>query len=262
MHRVYIMTDMEGISGIVTREQITAGTPEYERARHLLAGDVNAAVTGAFDAGCTDVVVNDGHSSGFNFLIDEMDPRADYVTGPGRREPFVCLDGSFDALLLVGYHARAGTPGAVWDHTQSWDAWARYSINGREMGEIGQMALMAGHHGVPLVFVSGDRAATAEARALLGDDLEVVAVKEGHTRTSARCLHPQRAQALIRAGVARALGVARDSYSAFILPLPLELTLETTATELADALERNGCTRVDGRTVRKTVHSALDILTF
>lgn len=262
MDKVYIVTDMEGISGVVTREQLTSGTSEYERARHLLAGDVNAAVAGAFDAGCTEVVVNDGHTTGFNFLIEEMDPRADYVIGPHRRDVFVCLDGSYDALLLVGYHARAGTPSAVWDHTQSWEGWARYSVNGQELGEIGQMALMAGHYGVPLVFVSGDRAAAAEAHALLGERIETVAVKDGHTRTSARCLHPQRAQALIREGVARALRRPRDYYAPFVLPVPLELTLETATSDLADALERNGCTRLDGRTVRRTVQSALEILRF
>jgi D-amino peptidase len=262
MNKVYILTDMEGISGIVVREQITPGAAEYERARHLLAGDVNAAVAGCFDAGCTEVVVNDGHDGGFNFPIEAMDPRADYVIGSGRIDSSFGLDGSFDAILLVGFHARAGTPAAIWDHTQSWDTWIRYSINGQELGEIGQEAAIAGHYGVPVAFVSGDRAATEEARALFGDAVEVVAVKDGHTRTSARCIHPQRAQAMIRAGVARALGRPREHYRPFVLTPPLDLTLETATSDHADRLERNGCVRVDGHTVRKTVSSALEILNF
>ena len=262
MKKAYMVTDMEGISGIVVRDQMTPGTSEYERARHLLAGDVNAAVAGAFDASCTEVVVADGHYHGFNFLIEEMDPRADYVTGASKVDVLPGLDASYDALLLVGYHARAGTPRAVWDHTQSWDDWVRYSVNGQELGEIGILALMVGHYGVPTVFVSGDRAATAEARALLGDAVEVVAVKDGYTRMSARCIHPQRARELIRAGVTRALSRSREQYRPFVLPPPFDLTLELRTSDLADALQLGGCIRVDGRTIRKTVHSALDILSF
>ncbi len=262
MNKVYIVTDMEGISGVVKREQITPGTPEYERARHLLGSDVNAAIAGAFDAGCTEVVVNDGHSGGFNLLIEEMDPRAEYVMGPGRWDGNFGLDSSYDAMLLVGYHARAGTLGAIWDHTQSWDNWARFRVNGQELGEIGQEAIIAGYYGVPIVFVSGDRAATQEARALLGETLEVVAVKEGHTRTSARCLHPQRAGDLIRAGVTRALSHPPNFSKPYVLTPPFELTLETTTSDYADSLQARGCIRIDSRTVSKTVHSALDILSF
>jgi D-amino peptidase len=262
MKKVYIITDMEGISGVVVRDQMTPGTAEYERARHLLAGDVNAAIAGAFDAGCTEVLAVDGHHDGFNFLIEEMDPRADYLSGSNKVESLPGLDDSYYAMLLVGYHARAGTTGALWDHTQSWDDWVRYSVNEQELGEIGILALMAGHHGVPIVFVSGDRAATAEARALLGEAVEVAAVKDGFSRMSARCMHPRRAQDLIRAGVVNALSRPREQYQAFVLAPPFHVTLELRTSDLADAMQLRGCTRVNGHTVRKTVQSALDILRF
>lgn len=260
MNKIYIITDMEGISGVVMHEQLTRGTPEYEEARHLLAADVNAAVAGAVEAGCTEIVVNDSHSSEFNFLLEEMDPRADYITGSHRRDRLFGLDGSYDAVLLVGYHARAGAQNAVCDHTQSWDDWARFTVNGMELGEIGQEAAIAGNFGVPVAFVSGDRAAVDEARELLGDELEVVSVKEGHTRTSARCIHPVRARDMIRIGVARAVSHPRSRYRPFVLAPPLHVMLETTSTAYADKLEKNGWVRVDGRTVRKTVQSALEML--
>src|SRR5262249_52064230 len=144
-------------------------------------------------------------------------------------------------------------------HTQSWDDWARFRVNGLELGEIGQEAAIAGHYGVPVAFVSGDRAAVNEARELLGDAVEGVSVKDGHTRTSARCLHPVRAHELIRAGVARAVGRPRASYRPFVLTPPLHVMLETTSTAYADQLETKGWLHVDGRTVRKTAASALDM---
>jgi D-amino peptidase len=138
----------------------------------------------------------------------------------------------------------------------------RISVNGQELGEIGLMAAIAGCYSVPIVFVSGDRAATAEAHGLLGDSVELVAVKDGHTRTCARCIHPERAHRLIHDGVVRALSGPRDRYRPFVLTPPFEVTLETTTSDYADILERSGCSRVDARTVRRTVQSAPDIVRF
>ena len=260
MKKIYIIADMEGISGIVTQEQVKRGAPEYAEARHLLAGDVNAAIAGAFDAGCTEVVVNDAHASGFNFPMAEMDPRAEYVTGGPRLTRLLGLDETFDAVVLVGYHARAGTPQAVMDHTMSSANWSRLTVNGLEIGEIGMEAIYAGHFGVPVVFVSGDRATVDEARAFLGAAVEVVRVKDGHTRTSARCIHPVRAHELIRAGVARAASRQPGEFSPYVAEIPLQVTLETLSTAFADSLEKAGWERAGGRTVTRTISSALDLM--
>ena len=98
--KVYISTDMEGISGVLTWEQVgrEGKNPEYENARHLLTQDVNAAVQGAISGGAEEVVVMDGHSSGFNFVLEELDPRASYITGPTRVNVYPGLDESFDAV--------------------------------------------------------------------------------------------------------------------------------------------------------------------
>src|SRR5207302_1705255 len=72
------------------------------------------------------------------------------------------LDGSYDAALFIGYHARAGTPRAILDHTYSGTI-AGVRVNGTEVGETGINAYLAGHHGVPVVLVTGDWAVTAEA---------------------------------------------------------------------------------------------------
>ena len=251
---------MEGISGIVSQEQVQRGTPEYAEARHLLAGDVNAAIAGAFDAGCAEVTVNDAHGSGFNLPMAEMDPRAEYVTGGPRRTRLLGLDETYDAVVLVGYHARAGTPDAVMDHTMSSANWSRLTVNGLEIGEIGMEAMYAGHFGIPVIFVSGDGATVKEARSLLGAAVETVRVKDGHTRTSARCIHPVRVHEMIRSGVARAIGHGRRIYPPFVVERPLEVTLETLSTAFADSLEKSGWTRVDGRTVTRMIQSALELI--
>lgn len=95
---------------------------------------------------------------------------------------FPSMDDTFDAMILIGYHAMEGTPDAVLAHTHDHNTWLRYTVNGVEVGEIGQMAIIAGAFGVPLAYISGDCAAVNEARALLGSDLPATVVKSGHAR--------------------------------------------------------------------------------
>ena len=72
--KIYIVTDIEGASGVVTftdtgRDTNRSGA-RYEAARLLLTEDVNAAVQGALDGGATDIIVNDGHGAGSNFVME------------------------------------------------------------------------------------------------------------------------------------------------------------------------------------------------
>ena len=260
--KIYIITDLEGVSGVVTFNDAGRDTnmsgPRYEAARLLLTEDVNAAVQGALDGGATDIIVNDGHGSGSNFVMENLHPGAKYFTGCGRVSVLDGLDESTDAVILVGYHAMSGTQKAVLDHTQCSITWRRYFINGIETGEIGQMAAIAGHFNVPVVCVTGDLAATIEAKAFLGD-VETVAVKEGRSRTSAVCLAPKKARELIRAGVKRSLGKI-GKIKPYKIKIPSEIKLECATTDVADGCERGGSERLDAFTVRRTAMSALDIL--
>jgi len=260
--KIYIITDLEGVSGVVTFDDTGRDTnmsgPRYEAARLLLTEDVNAAVQGAIDGGATEILVNDGHGGGSNFVMEKLHPGAKYFTGCGRVSVLDGFDESTDAVMLVGYHAMSGTRKAVLDHTQSSTSWRRYFINGVETGEIGQMAVMAGHFNVPVICVTGDLAATVEAKAFLGD-VETVAVKEGQGRTSAICLAPLKARELIRAGVKRALGKI-GKIKPYKIKIPAEIKLECATTDVADGCERGGSERLDAFTVRRIAMSALDVL--
>lgn len=249
---------MEGVSGISDRRQVARGTTEYQEGRHLLTGEVNAAVRGALAAGASDIIVADGHAAGHNFVAARLHPAARYVSSP--RSARVCqgLDENCRAVLLVGFHARAGVVGGVLAHTQSGATWLNCYLNGVLTGETGQLAAIAGHFGVPVAFVSGDRAVCDEARDLLGE-VETVAVKEGFAFESALMLAPSRAHQLIEAGVTRALGRLAD-FRAHRLATPVEVRLELQHPAAADSLQRSGWQRLDGRTVVKTVPDALGIV--
>jgi len=256
--KVYMMTDFEGISGVRTMEECRTGTPPYEAARAFLCGDINAAVAGAFDGGATEVVVRDGHAGGFNLLLDRMDPRALY-TGRGGGTWCPGLDGTFDAAFFVGAHAMAGTPNAFLEHTQSSASWLDYQVNERSFGEQGQFGAYCGSFGVPVVLVTGDETACREAADFFAG-CETVAVKRATSRNSAICIHPTKAQEMIRAGAKRAVERAKE-ITPFTVDFPAEIRMRYMRTDYADSMaSKRGVTRVDSRTVTWTAANADELL--
>jgi D-amino peptidase len=259
--KVYIVTDMEGISGIWRQEMVQPSEAEhYTVGRRLLMGDINAAVRGAFEGGATHVVVNDGHGGAPHILLEEMDERAEYLR-PASGCPLAGLDESFDAVFHIGGHAMAGTRNAFLDHTQSSASWYNYYLNGKKYGEIGQTAIIAGHFGVPLVLVSGDQAACDEARELLGDGQVVtVAVKSALGRQWARCLHPRRAQKMIEEGAKQALQLV-GKVQPYRIETPIRVRLEFYRSDMADPYENHPrVERVGAREIEVTVPDALHIM--
>ncbi len=255
------MTDMEGVSGIVNEAQVKPGTSAYDEARFLLAGDVNAAVAGAFDAGATTVTVSDGHARGFNLPMERMDARVTYERPRSGLNLMPAMNAEVDALFAVGMHAMSGTAHAFLEHTQSSANWHRYFVSGVECGEIAQCAYYAGVYGVPLVFASGDLAAAEEARRLV-PKVEAVSVKEALGREACRSRSPDSAHALIRAGARKAL-YQPSEIAPCALEFPIEIRLEFNRCSSADEFERRpGYTRVDGFTVAWTAHDERMLLPF
>jgi D-amino peptidase len=208
--KVFVISDMEGVSGIVRWQQTSGGHAMYEEGRRLYTQEINAAVRGAKAAGATEIVVMDCHGAGegwsFNSLIpEELDPDCEFVVQDTWTEYVEYLESGVDAALFVGMHAMAGTRDGVLAHTVSGSSWWRLRFNGVEVGESGINAALCGTWGCPVLLVTGDEAACREGRALLGDGLTTVAVKKGLGRFSARQLPAARARELIEDGARRAL---------------------------------------------------------
>ncbi|MCG0277860.1 MAG: M55 family metallopeptidase [Thermanaeromonas sp.] len=230
MH-VYISADMEGVAGVTTWEEVEpSGGNAYQRACRLLAGEVNAAVRGALAAGATRVVVNDAHNKMHNLQGEALSPKAHLIKGgPKPLGMMEGIDPRFNAVLFVGYHARAGSAGVL-AHTYT-AAILSCRVNGREVGEIGLNAWVAGLYGIPVVVVSGDNVACAEARELLGE-VKTVVVKEARSYYSAYSLSPVAAREKIKLAVLEALG---DIKSFAPLKPPAPVTLEVEFKEVSQA---------------------------
>lgn len=208
--RVLIMSDMEGVSGIIRWDQVDGGAPQYEAGRRLYTEEINAAVRGAKAAGATEIVAVDCHGAGgdwsFNsFLPELLDPDCEWVAGHAWSRYTELLETGCDACLLVGMHARANTPDGVLCHTISTVQWRNLWFNDQLVGECGINAALCGHYGVPVALVTGDEATIRECREILGDGFTGVAVKKGLSRYSARQIPPVRARQMIEDGAKHAL---------------------------------------------------------
>ena len=274
---VFISADMEGISGVTDNEFTTPGAADYGRARQLMTDDVNAAVEGARSAGATRILVNDSHGPMRNILIEGLHPAARLLSGSPK--PLSMMEGildpdtppdekaassssspilhpsslssPWDMVFLVGYHARAGTPDAILDHTWTGVITGVW-LNGVEVGEIGLNAALAGALGVPVALVTGDDKACAEARALLGDGVQTAVVKRAVGRYAADCLGLTEARDLIRRAAHDAVHEARPTPYAPTRPYHLKVGwAKTVYAEVAATVP--GSRRMDGRHVEITL---------
>ena len=248
--KILIAADMEGVSGVTTWDQVTAGKPDYPRFRRIMTEDVNAAVRGAFDAKAEEVFVTDGHANGSNILIDELDPRASLNTGSPSPLSMVQGVNEVDGLIYVGYHARAGSPEGILDHTWSSRTVANVWLNDILVGEYGINAAVAGLFEVPVLMVTGDQTVCTQTIELLGD-LETVVVKHATGRYSAECLQPTMAQDMIEKAASKAVSrlTKRKAPEPFVLEEPILLSVEFFTSAMADHAMRMPEAERDGTCV-------------
>ncbi len=206
--KVYISVDLEGISGVNGDDQTSAGQAEYARGRKLMAEDANAAIRGAFAGGATEVVVNDSHGSQRNLLPEDLDPRARLISHSFKRHGMVeGLDETFDSILFIGYHARAGAARGLFAHTGS-GVVRDLQLNGVAVGEGGINAAMAAWYGVAVALVTGDDTAVEEVKALV-PGVKGVTVKRAINTRAVEMLPLAEARRLIEAGAKEAVAAAK-----------------------------------------------------
>lgn len=222
--KVFISIDMEGLAGVVTNSAVNSNGPDYQYFRAIMAAEANAAIDGAFRGGATEVLVRDSHGSKENLLPGEVDARARLLRGlsTGPKNMMEGIDSTFGAVVFVGYHAKAGTPNAILEHTSTGNV-VDFSINGVSLPEGGYNALVAGLYGVPVVFVAGDRAVVDQIRGLVGP-IDGVAVKE-EIGDASNGMSPKAAQDAIRKTVEQAVK-NRARAKAWKIPGPYTMVLK------------------------------------
>ncbi len=230
--KIYISMDIEGVAGVVSRLHGEPGNPEYERARRLMTEEANAAIDGAFRGGATEVLVNDSHGPMINLLPEQLDPRAELITGkPKPVNMFAGLEADFAGAMCVGYHAGAGRFGVL-SHTTNGFAFRAIRLNGLDCAEATLYGAYAGSLGVPVIMLSGDDVLAAECGPLFRG-AEVAVVKRALGQRAARALSPERSRAAIRGAAERAVRKAGEVAPLRIEP-PYRLEIDLNTPALAD----------------------------
>ncbi len=244
--KVMIQVDFEGVTGVVNFDEIYPGHPHFERNATILTKEINAAVEGAAAAGATTIIVRDGHAGNINVDPLLLDKRAMLTRGrlPGTPHTMVLgIDSTFDALLFIGAHSRAGVENGTLSHTMSLKV-LDFRINDRPLFEAAYNSLYAGQFGVPVVFLAGDDAACREAIENFGN-IDTVVTKYSFGRTCATSKSPEVVYDQIREGVERSL-LNLDKGCIFKMERPYRMEVrvktdepagEKTVTAISDTLE-------------------------
>ncbi len=241
---------MEGISGIVDRDQLLPDGGRYPRARESMMGDLMAVLSALKqEPDVETVVINDSHDGMLNILPEPLPEGVHLISGGAKQWSMNQGAQGADVAFYVGYHARAGTAAAIMDHTYSGEI-ARVVINGVEVGETGINAALAGSWNVPVALVTGDDKVAAEASALL-PAVETVVVKYGISRRSAELLSRAEVDARLKAGVREALARYRQgAVKPWAVTTPVDIQVTVATPGMADrAMYVPGAVRVDGRTL-------------
>lgn len=253
--KIFISIDMEGITGVVQPAQLGPGADgwEYARAREWMTGEARAAIDGAKAAGATEFLIADSHGNMQNLLIDQLPPDVRIVRGSPRPLSMMQgIDSSFAGAIFVGYHASEYGADAVRGHTMSSARLLHLKLNGTEVGEGAWNAAIAGSFGVPVLFISGDRAAVEQFRKTV-PAAEGVVVKEGLGYHAAVTLTPARGQQLVREGVERAVRRAGEM-KPYAVQTPVELEIGFKLTLDAERVSYiPGLRRVDAHAVAGTL---------
>lgn len=257
--KVFISVDMEGIAGVVQPAQLGPTGFEYSRSREWMTAELNAAIEGARSAGATSFVVADSHGNAQNVLIDQVPDDVRIVRGfPRPLSMMQGIDETFAAVVFIGYHASEMTPGSVRGHTFSSAKLLGVSLNGTEVSEGMFNAAIAGHYGVPVLFVSGDRLAVEQMQKAIPGITSAV-VKEPFGYHSALTVTPARAQRMIREGVSAALK-KRNAVQPYQLKTPIDLEVGFKLTLDAEVSSYiPGLSRAGAHTVRGTFPDILQI---
>ena len=260
--KVYISVDMEGVAGTVTADQLLPSGFEYGRFREFMTREALAAINAAKEAGATEILVSDSHGNGENLLL-EMFPKDVRLirSWPRKLGMMAGIDGTFDAVLFIGYHASTNNMQGVRAHTMSSARLTRVALNGHLVTEGAWNAAIAGVFGVPVVMMSGDDAAIAEVRNVIGP-IEGAETKKNLGFHSASTITPEASCELIGQKVKAALARLRE-FKPYVLPRQVTVEVSFKSYLPAEVLAYlHSVQRIDSHSIRFRGQDMLEVSDF
>lgn len=248
MKKIFISADFEGSSGITNPHQCFPSFPEFDKARRLWIGDINAIVEGAFEGGADEVVVNEAHAN-MNYLDPELlHPKASFISGYIKdRNQMEGLDDSFSGIVYMG-HSMAGTVDGVLAHTYMMREITAIRINGTQIGEFGLNAIWGAYYRVPFILSIGDDKLALEAKKNI-PGIETIIVKNGISQFTAHCRPLKETREMIKSKTKRVVEICAD-FSPQVLPPEFKMEIDFCLPEVARLCEFIPTVeRISGKTV-------------
>jgi D-amino peptidase len=252
--KIYISADMEGTAGVCSWDQVDARsyTADYFIYQKVMTAEVCAAIDGARKGGAREFLINDSHGPMRNLLLDELPDDARIIFG--NRKPLSMvqdLDQTFGGVFFTGYHGAIGEPNATLCHTYTPSVVYDVRLNGVRCSEATLNAALAGHYGVPVLLITGDRATIESAKEQM-PWITGVTVKESIGNYAVDSMSPHAGQDAIRDGAAQAVRSAKDARP-FVFDPPITMEIDLAKVEQADWISLiPGFERSGDRTVRFT----------
>lgn len=263
--KIYISSDMEGITNVVSWEEVEYGSYAYDCARQQMTREVNAVCETIMNFEHSEILVKDAHATGKNLLTDKL-PHCVKTHRSWSRDPFVMMTGidkTFDACILTGYHDAAYRNGNPLAHTMSETKYQWLTLNKTPLSEMMLNAYIAAYHEVPVIMVTGDRGVCDLAIDLL-PNVKCVSVKEcvGGGCTS---VHPDEAIDRMAKVTQEALKAFKAAPDTFKLQLPNYFIMEICFRNHPDAHKASfypGAEKLDAHTVRFATEDFYKVLQF
>ncbi len=171
-----------------------------------------------------------------NLILDDVPQDVRILFG--NRKPLSMTQGlgrDFGGVFFTGYHGAIGDADATLCHTYTPSVVYNVRVNGIRCSEATLNAGIAGHYGVPVLLITGDRVTVEGAQAQMPWVTGVI-VKESIGNFSVNSISPRAAQEAIRAGAARAVENAAAA-KPFVFEAPITLEIDLGRVEHADLIE-------------------------
>ena len=257
--RAYISVDLEGMPFIVSVEHLSVGKALYEEARRIATELVLTVAKTLKNEGFDEIVVADSHGPMVNVKIENLPEYVELIRGfPRPTSMIVDVEGS-DAVLFLGYHAKAKTLRATFDHTYSGSLVRSVKINGIEVSEYLLNAYYAGHFGVPVILVAGD-AKLLEDVEKFTPWAEKVVFKKAFSRYSAKSPSLKSLKKELEDSIKNAVSkLKRGEVKALKADAPVTIEVSFVSSGYADVTSLlPGSERLDGVTVKYTAKDIIE----
>lgn len=247
---VFILTDLEGITGVTSIEHMDRTGEKYKIACECLVRELNYVAEVCHMNGADKIYYLDGHGGGGNIAEDKVLPCLTKADIPMWQQ--LLKEGKIDCHMEIGSHARAGTINGFLDHTQNSRSWFKYTINGYEFSELGMHAIICGLYDVPIVLCIGDEVACQQAKEFI-PDIYTAAVKTASCRNECQCY--ENADEIIKSNVEKALK-NYNSIKPFNIKYPAEIELTYYRTDMCEEV----LVRCDNNVIRKDARTLYKVL--